>query len=265
MKHESMIIESDNVSHAWGRAFLRLLDKGVTRLNPLILQINVGDTGNAWEDKRFREPLNQLLGEIDAVPIEGTINTIIPHNLYNPKLGREKFYQNFLKGWPRLARCRKNQHGNYFLRLLSYPDLDYSSTWRKSAKSASPQLEYLIDGLQKPGLRNSALQAMLYYPPVDSNGSALLGFPCLQSIHLTKCHDDSTFTLTAIYPSQHLVTRGYGNYIGLILLGKFLEQESGVRLSKFICLSSQATLGNDLSKHSCASLRDEISSLLPQD
>jgi hypothetical protein len=66
------------------------------------------------------------------------------------------------------------------------------------------------------------------------------GFPCLVHVDLTLL--DGKLSMLAVYRHQYLVTKAYGNLVGLSRLLRFLAQQTGYEVGE---LSVQATLADD--------------------
>ena len=91
--------------------------------------------------------------------------------------------------------------------------------------------------------RQSALQLACFDPAKDHTGSALAGFPCLQQVSLTY-KESGTLEINAYYPTQYMLERAYGNYLGLCQLGHFIAHQLGVRLTGFTCFVGNPEVGN---------------------
>ena len=89
------------------------------------------------------------------------------------------------------------------------------------------QLEHVIDLMAVTNYRykESSLQMPVFHPMLDHTNQRRRGFPCLQQVGVSWTGDG--FALNAFYPTQYLVDRGLGNYIGLTHLGMFMAHESG--------------------------------------
>ncbi|MCP4806702.1 MAG: hypothetical protein GY913_27700 [Proteobacteria bacterium] len=94
--------------------------------------------------------------------------------------------------------------------------------------------------------RESALQICCFDPILDHTGAPQRGFPCLQQISMTR--RDGGFALHALYPTQHVFSRGYGNYLGLQHLGAFLEAQIGIPFRALEVVVLSAELGGKVTK-----------------
>ncbi len=51
--------------------------------------------------------------------------------------------------------------------------------------------------------------------------------------------------VTAVYVTQYLFPRAYGNYIGLCRLARFMAKQMGRRVNRVNCVATIATRGSD--------------------
>ncbi|MCA9272652.1 MAG: hypothetical protein KDA31_06370 [Phycisphaerales bacterium] len=124
--------------------------------------------------------------------------------------------------YPRMKKINSlNKYGTYFQRMMGYPIP--SSTKGETVG----QLEHVIDLMAVTNYRykESSLQMPVFHPMLDHTNQRRRGFPCLQQVGVSWTGDG--FALNAFYPTQYLVDRGLGNYIGLTHLGMFMAHESG--------------------------------------
>lgn len=255
-----LIIET-NLSAAWGRAFLHVLDGGEAESLIVSLRGFNGDTPP--QDSAIATALDRHLRNATIPTIEQTALTIVPYQRW---LRMKKPTVKDLSDWyledllPRLkARCSKNRRGTYFERFVSFTgvreiggnqeirtlnQLDFiTSLWHKRAEK----------GLRP---RQSALQLACFDPAKDHTGQALSGFPCLQQVSLTY-KATGTLEISAYYPTQYLFDRAYGNYLGLCQLGHVIAHEIGARLTAFTCFAACPELGSG-SKASHKDLADLV-------
>jgi len=54
--------------------------------------------------------------------------------------------------------------------------------------------------------------------------------------------DGDGLRITALYPMQYLWARAYGNYLGLVRLGRFMGSEMGLELRGVTCIALVAKL-----------------------
>jgi thymidylate synthase len=228
------IVKSNSISDAWREAVALAITSPAREVISLI--VNIECSGTAWpeEDLEFRATLNDRLTSEGKSSIETVARTIFPNGLWNPKLSRQAFYARFFRILPKLKKCRKNRNGHYFERLVDYPQS------RTSAKKFN-QLEHIINTYTKKGNhRRSALQATLVNPFLDAKHSRQLGFPCLHQVAFLPNKRKRTLRVVAYYPTHYLFERAYGNYLGLLYLGRFMAQEMKFSLEGLTCIAGVA-------------------------
>lgn len=91
------------------------------------------------------------------------------------------------------------------------------------------------------------MQVSCFDPREDHNEAPLLPFPCLQQIGFTY-DKDGGLIVNAFYPTQFILDRAYGNYLGLCHLGAFMAYQIGVRLVRMNCFVGCAQLGSNVTK-----------------
>ena len=74
------------------------------------------------------------------------------------------------------------------------------------------------------------LQATVFDAACDHVATAQLGFPCLQ--HVSFEPTKAGLVVNAFYATQQIFDKAYGNYLGLIQLGKFMASEMGMSLAR---------------------------------
>lgn len=91
--------------------------------------------------------------------------------------------------------------------------------------------------------RRSALQLACFDPHRDHHGKPRSGFPCLQQVSLSFDGAHDGLAITGYYPSEFIFDRGYGNYLGLCHLGRYLAKNMDLRLIRMNCVISHPLLG----------------------
>jgi len=256
ISREPTIIQSDNISVAWARAFLALLKPGVDELIPLVVNLARFPHGVPVEIPEIRRALDARLATDEKMcPTATTANLIFPEKLWERyrDQGRDVFFRRYLDVIsPRLKQAdRRNSKGTYFERLLSY------------GPNRINQLAHVINTRLSGNRRRSALQVMVFDPVLDHSNSRYLGFPCLD--HLTFAPDHhGALSLTAFYANHYIYDRAYGNYLGLCALGRFVARELGLEFGQLTCVSGVATCGRgSMTKANARELGDMISAALP--
>lgn len=225
------LIESNNLSLAWGEVLSRILGPGGTDISPLVLSITgFDDDGQPTENSAVRSALEELLEAEGKRDIDNVAFTIFPKRYYKMvHEDRGELYSLYRESFSRIQdyNPRNNKRGSYFQRLI---DLAGDG-------SGPNQLEWILTEYNaRPQSRRSKWQATTFDPKRDHTPSAQLEFPCLQQVSFTFDGEEG-LVLNAFYATQQIVRKGYGNYLGLSHLGGFMAKEMGlhlVRLNVFV-------------------------------
>ncbi|MEQ9468004.1 MAG: hypothetical protein RLN88_11370 [Ekhidna sp.] len=223
MSKSSIIIEETNLSVAWCKTVNNILSSsGTNEITPLLISLTGFD-----ENEEVRQTLDKSLKKNGQNPITTVAETIFPDSLYR-YLDEDRFelYKEYTKNLPRIMKIdQSNRKGTYFGRLISYGN-----------ESGVNQLEIIISSVNKiDGVkRRSKLQASVFDPTLDHINSAYQGFPCLQHVTFYKS-DTGGIILNSFYAIQLLYRKAYGNWLGLVNLGKFIAKETGCELDQVNC------------------------------
>lgn len=266
------VIEEPNLSHAWARVLLHVLDNSKHRLAPLLVSVTGFAEGLPVEDGEIRHALDTLLASRDKkYSSKVSALTIFPHGAW-VRHGRQpvrEFSDWYLQHFfPRLqARDGHNRRGTYFERMVRFQGSkkDKDGVLMPDHKN---QLEHLVDIWRRDranggSSRHSALQASIFDPVKDHTGGKMLGFPCLQQVSFS--YDDADqLAVNAYYPTQYIMDRAYGNYLGLCHLGQFMAQDMGLSLVRLNCFVGLPELGNKWTKGELEPLAALVRARLPQ-
>ncbi len=243
-------VEERNLSVAWARALRLVGARGRSEVAPLVVGITGFDrAGNFEEEPRIRAELDALLARNGKQSVDTVANTIFPASLWNSKARRELLFDRYKRIAPRLKKAsRKNSRGIYFERMMT-----------GGPKGQENQLDFGIRTyLARDGVRRSILQVGVFDPSRDHSAAAQLGFPCLQ--HVTFAPTDDGLCVNAFYATQYMVERGYGNYVGLCRLGRFVAHEMKLPLVRLTCVTGIAKC--EMSKNKLASLLTTIDAVV---
>jgi len=236
------VIESSNLSFAWGEALIASAASTATTLAPYVISIADFPDELPAEHPSIRAETDAFLAEReDLNPIRITAMTIFPWELWQhrgrpacadfSKLCVEKLS-------PRMkARDRRNQNGIYFERMMAYEGL------KAHRPRTVDQVEFVINLLKHDRMpRRSALQIACFDPAKDHTGQPVRGFPCLQQVSVS--HDGADqLAINAYYPTQYMFDRAYGNYLGLCHLGAFIAHQTSMRFVRLNCFIGRPELG----------------------
>ncbi|MFB8788906.1 MAG: thymidylate synthase [Potamolinea sp.] len=238
-----LLIDETNLSYAWAKAFLHIIDNPGKEISPLVVSITGFTDGKPQENKDIRQSLDKCLADNGEQKIDTVANTIFPHSLWRPsKDKRKELFERYLKIFPRIkaVELNKNRRGIYFERLIAFEP-------KKPDQPKINQLEFIISeyhkGKENPkrsGVRRSMFQASIFDPREDHISTPYLPFPCLQ--HVSFVPQGETLTLNAFYATQQLLNKAYGNYLGLCRLGNFMAHEMELTFSRMNCFVGVAKL-----------------------
>lgn len=228
--NEPVVITSGCLSVAWARAFEHIVGPGTTE--SLLVQIPASE-GEIVECQEIRLALDGNLVDRSLSSINTVANTIFPRSLWNPEKPRQDLYERYKSIWRHVRKCRANRNGVYFQRLIGFP---------KFGRDEFNQLEYIISTYEDhDNHRHSAHQASIYAPGIDSTNQRQRGFPCLQQVAFSI--HGGQLTVIGFYPTQHMLEKAYGNYVGLCNLGMFMAHEIGVSFAGMQCFVSHPKVG----------------------
>ena len=231
-----LVIEETNLSHAWSRAFLHVIDNSGKEVSPLLITLTGFTNGMPNEDQAIREALDNCLKINSEQSVHTVANTIFPASYWQrSKHDRNKLFDTYLENFPRIQALapKKNKRGLYFERLIAYG----------SGPNNGNQLEYIISQYKsRPRVRKSMFQASIFDPARDHISTAQIPFPCLQ--HISFIPQKKSLIMNAFYATQLLFNKAYGNYLGLCRLGDFMAHEMGLSFERMNCFVGVAKIDN---------------------
>lgn len=234
MKSEApFLVDERNLSTAWARTFLQIMDNPGKEISPLVLSLHDLTNESVAEDTDVRKAMDTALQAIDEQEVQTVANTIFPASLWRFAGGdRARLYRLFLKNVPRykaLAKS-KNRDGMYFERLVSFDGTPEGN-----------QLEHIISTYKaRPGVRRSMFQAAIFDPIRDHKQQAQMGFPCLHAVSFVP--GKQGLAMNAFYATQQVLHKAYGNVLGLVRLGQFVATEMELELRRLNCFIGVAKL-----------------------
>ena len=224
-----LLFNETNLSHAWARALLQVIDHSGTEISPLVISVTGFQNGEPLEDASVRGALDVALVHKGEQSVNTVANTIFPYSLWRrSQYERQEFYQRYINILPRAKALEgsKNRRGLYFERLIAFGEGPHDGN----------QLEHIILEHQgRSGVRKSMFQASIFDPKRDHTRAAQIPFPCLQHVSFVPSAQEMTLTLNAFYATQQLFNKAYGNYLGLCRLGAFMAREMGLTFTRMNC------------------------------
>lgn len=217
-------------------------------------------------DERLRQQIDVTLtpqpGNRHGLQSAETIaNTIFPRSLYpDPKVSyipqdddnnalladaAEKLYERYRLIFPYMKKLHgENTKGSYFQRMISWGDKDTLRGYNQLKK----RIEQLQGKRTAAVNRFNASDLQLTEPgepeglPIEiqsATDNRMRSFPCL--VHVDIGVLDGKVNLMGTYRHQMLISKGYGNFLGLARLQQFLAQQSGYGVGE---LAMQATVAD---------------------
>lgn len=149
-------------------------------------------------------------------------------------------YAEYLEILPSLKRIPANKGGTYFSRMISWPGKVGPGT-----NQLQERITYLRSELTN-GRRTSNASDLVIAGDGEGVGiqeyaatdRRTRGFPCL--VHLDLSVHKGALSLTAVYRHWHLITRAYGNMIGLARLLEFMCQQTGLAIGELVVIAGYA-------------------------
>lgn len=255
---------AESLSEAWLRTLEQVHASGGYAINVMSTVTNP----LAPEDAGIRDAIDSILDGGNRAgtrvqEVETVAGTIFPYDLYvDPQLvyssGLEEadrktldlaasdLYQAYLDMLPILITDPANARGTYFGRMVSWPGktgggrnqlADRVTTLRRAhdLSQRKRNLEDIAIGGEGEGLTDDSLAGVQVYAASDRRSR---GFPCLVHIDLTVF--DGRLSMAAVYRHQYLVTKAYGNLLGLSRLLGFLAQQSGYTVGELVVHATMA-------------------------
>ncbi len=277
------------VSEAWLRT-LELVEAGGGRLVNVLTTVQRPEL----EIESVRALVDGLLspGRRDGKaiqPVETVANTIFPISLYrdcgfdwDPSLPSEAerqldeaasdLYEAYKTMLPELLTANGNRNGTYFGRMTTWPGkegggrnqladrIKYLRLAHARGEHAHNVADIAVGG-EAEGLSGEVDLGVQTYSAGDIRQRA---FPCLVHIDLTLF--SGRLSMLAVYRHQLLITKGYGNLVGLGRLLGFLANQTGFEVGE---LAIQATLadaerGSYGGRRGIADLLDRARSAMPR-
>jgi len=186
-------------------------------------------------------------------------NTIFPSALYNdpgfewvPSLPSDavqelddaasELYEAYLDSLPTLQRIPANRGGTYFSRMISWPGKTLTGNNQLARRIRALRSEHtqgrMVSNASDITVEGEADDAGGVLEEYVISDTRTRGFPCL--VHIDISVREGALSLLAVYRSWHLLTRGYGNLIGLARLQAFLCQQTGYAAGELAVVAGHA-------------------------
>ena len=245
------------LSEAWLQALAHTVDQSRGRCVHLAMTVE----NPGLEDDAVRAALDRVLAEEGKPSVETVAGTIFPTALYQSPdfswstdldeqdvrtldTAASDLYGRYLSMLPKLLKFPGNRNGTYFARMISWPGKKVGGTNQLDLRISQIRSEFaqgrrtnntLDIDLGAEAFASESLPGVQIYAPSDRR---VRGFPCLVHIDLSLL--DGTLHCLAIYRHQYLVTKAYGNLVGLCRLIRFLCEQTGAECGELMVLAALA-------------------------
>ncbi|WP_419854649.1 hypothetical protein [Candidatus Poriferisodalis sp.] len=239
------------LSEAWLQALTRTASQRGGRCVHLVMTIE----NPGAENEAIRDALDRTLDAAGDQSVDTVAGTIFPRRLYrspgfawSPQLGQHaveeldaaahSLYERYEQMLPLLLRFRGNNRGTYFARMITWPgkepggtnQLDLRISRIRDELTRGRRTNNTLDiDVGADALASEPLDGVQVYAPTDQR---MRGFPCLVHIDLSLLA--GTLHCTAVYRHQYLITKAYGNLVGLSDLMYFLCEQTGAKCGELV-------------------------------
>jgi thymidylate synthase len=234
----SVYLRAETIADAWTQIMGHLLQQPHGKCFHLVTTI-ADPVTEVREVTRVVDALANAAGTMSTME---NANAIWPHVLARPGLEFDKVMWRVKElAVPVIKRANPKNSDSYLGRIVG---------WRSKDESDKvPQLENMISRMQKerlnPGPKTSVYEIAIFSPGLDAG---YLGFPCLSHLSFKLDVETKRIHLTALYRNHHFVTHGYGNFLGLGRLIRFVGDQVGYQAGEMMSISTHADAEFDCGK-----------------
>ena len=241
-----------SLSEAW----LRALEFSVNQFKGRTVHLLITVTQPGLETAKTRHCIDAVLNHANMPSVDTVAQTVFPWELYEDpgvswksdldadieeRIDRaaHELYERYLSMLPIVLTDPANRRGTYFSRMISWPGKGADGTNQLSTRIAALRHEHNsrrftnntidIDLSADCYANDSYATGTQIYAVTDQRNR---GFPCL--VHLSFTLLNGVLHCTAVYRHHYLMTKAYGNLVGLSYLMKFLCQQTGFELGELV-------------------------------
>jgi hypothetical protein len=186
------------------------------------------------EQKGFTQIVDALAKATGVISTMENANAIWPHVLAPPGQDFARTMERMKTFAAPLIKEANSKHADSYLERLV--------AWRsKDGGTTVPQLENIIERMKKEA-GNAAPKSSAYDLAIFSAGldPGYMSFPCLSHLSLKLDIGCQKVHLAAMYRNHHFISHGYGNFVGLGRLMRFVASQVGLAVGEFLCVSTHA-------------------------
>jgi thymidylate synthase len=226
----SRTVEVETVSDAWLGACQALIELPGQKTTHLVMRMSEP----LPERDEVRKAADDFLSSVANVqPIDEVRNTIFPAELAEEFPEPAELAREYLEIYPFVRKlARANSRGTYFGRICAYP---------RANDSVGSQLEETARKLRaafQGQRRTSVYELNIYSEWKDAR--VVMGFPCMS--HMAFHIDEDRLDALATYRNHDLIRKGYGNYLGIAELQRYLAAASGFHPGELVVIAGHADL-----------------------
>ena len=250
-----MYLKANTGADAWSQIMAHLLQQPQGKCFHLVTTISDPVT----ENRAVTRVVDALATEAGTMSTMENANAIWPHVLARPGLAFETIMQRVKDlAVPVIKAANKKHSDSYMERLVA---------WRaKDGGEKVPQLENIINRmrgeLSNTAPKTSAYEIAIFSPGLDAG---YMGFPCLCHLSFKLDVEAQKVYLTALYRNHHFVTHGYGNFLGLGRLMKFVANQVDCAVGELMSISTHADAELHFGKARVAKRVQEVTAILRGD
>jgi thymidylate synthase len=225
----SHFISAATPAEAWVRVMEHLLSVGGKCFN---LVVSIASPAN--ESKAFTRVVDALADDLKVISTMENANAIWPQALAPPNQPLAATMKRMREFAVPLIKEANHKHADSYVERLV--------AWRsRDAGDKVPQLERIIERMSSEkdnsGPKSSAYEVAIFSPGLDPG---YMSFPCLSHLSFKLDTDRQQVHLAVLYRNHHFITHGYGNYIGLGRLLRYVAGQVGYDVGELLAVSTHA-------------------------
>lgn len=252
------VVAADDLSTGWLQTVLAVDRSPGQKLFHTVTRIS--QPGHEESDVRAR--CDQLLSHLGHPGVETVANTIFPAALAACTAGPDELFARYRALYPTLRRFPANKSGTYFGRMIQRPGLQgevnqlarVMATLTQQLRQRGPMstpYEMTLDETTDPVVSRDDASAAPKGTPAglgaDGEDTATVlspsdrrvrGFPCMSFLSFQL--DGHQLHAFAHYRYEFLIEKGYGNYLGIARLHRYVSEQVGVEAGALTLTSGRA-------------------------
>ncbi|MGL5826776.1 MAG: hypothetical protein ACRCYU_18495 [Nocardioides sp.] len=233
----SCFVAAENLSIAWLETTKLVLSNAGSKAFHTVTRIEQP----SLEDQTIRAGCEALLRTKGHQHIDTVANTIFPRAMAEAARTPGELVERYRTSYPLIRRFGANKKGTYFGRIVEHPSpsgehdqlVPLIDKLRREAKARTPMsARYEVrvaDPEDNSADANDVLQASdmvgldvpVFSPHRDTSRRA---FPCLSMLSFQL--DGDHVHVLAQYRYEYLISKGYGNYLGIAQLLSYVATEA---------------------------------------